>query len=276
MLLTSRPTLRVVRRTLPRIRRLVTTGPSWMQCGLARGAEAGFALGEVVADGGGGFVAERNEALLATLAADEDGVILPVDVGEVDADEFGVADAASIEEFEDHTVALGPRGGFILRARARGWIHGVEQAVDLFHARDAREMFGQLGRADEQCRILGDAMFAGEPAEPRTDCGEGTGGRGLGEVAFVQDAEVRPDVEVLDGGRGYVRAEGVGEVGYEVLEFAAIGAEGVGRGVPLYFEHAQEVFCIASERAGRCGHSSVRGKAAGASPPFPATRRPRG
>ncbi len=165
--------------------------------GFAGGGEAGLAEREVGPDGGSGFVAEGDQTLFAAFATDEDGVVLPLDVEHVEADEFGVADAAPVEEFEDDAVAFGPGGGLwrgVLTGSGRGGFERVEDAVDLFHAGDAGEVAGQLGGADEQSWILGDVSFFGEPLEPTAYGGEGSGGAGFGESALVELAEIGADV----------------------------------------------------------------------------------
>ena len=140
MCLTMRPTLRVVRRALPRMLQVGDQRAVGDECEFAGGAEFGLAQGQIGAHGEGSLVAQRDVALLAALALDQDGVVLPLDVGQVDADQLGVADAAAVEQFEDHAIALGPRGGVILRGCAFAGLHGVQQAVDLFHAGHAGKM----------------------------------------------------------------------------------------------------------------------------------------
>ena len=209
----------------------------------AGGGEAGFAEWQVGADGGSGFVAEGDETLFAAFATDEDGVVLPLDVEHVEADEFGVADAASVEEFEDDAVAFGPGGGLrrgVLTGGGRGGFEGVEDAVDLFHAGDAGEVAGQFGGADEQSWILEDVAFFGEPLEPTADGGEGSGGAGFGESALVEVAKIGADVEMIDGADGGLVAEGGVEVEDEVADFAVVGADGVLGGAALVGDHGEE------------------------------------
>ena len=52
-------------------------------------------------------VAERNVTFFFPFAANENGFRAQADVVEIDADEFGVTDAASVKEFEHEPVALG-------------------------------------------------------------------------------------------------------------------------------------------------------------------------
>ncbi len=72
----------------------------------AAGFEFCFAFGQVRSDGFGCCVTKGDVALFAALAADEDGIVGPVDVSEVDADQLGVADAAAVEELPDDAVAV--------------------------------------------------------------------------------------------------------------------------------------------------------------------------
>src|SRR6185312_16931647 len=79
--------------------------------GFARRAQTVLAPGQVAADGERRLVAQRDVALLATLAADENCVVLPLNIGHVDADELRVADTAAVQQLEDHAIALRPCDG---------------------------------------------------------------------------------------------------------------------------------------------------------------------
>ncbi len=183
-------------------------------------SEAGGALGDVGAERFGGCVGQGDVALLLPFAADEDGLIGPLNVIEIEGRGLGVADAAAVEHFQDGLVASGPACGVVK--------HRVDRAVELLDGGHARQMLGQARRGDEGRGVLLDVVIAGQPLEPTADGGEGAGGGGLGESAIVERGEVRTDVGVLDAGDGEAGMR-AGEPRGEAMQFAAVGAEGVGR-----------------------------------------------
>src|SRR5207249_6403573 len=83
-------------------------------------------------------VAERNVALLLALATNQDGFRAQTNVTEVDSDQFRIANAASVEQFQHQSVAL--REGCYLRHLA------IEHEIHFFYGRNARQFLGQLRR----------------------------------------------------------------------------------------------------------------------------------
>src|SRR5207237_1207021 len=82
------------------------------------------------------ILAEGNVALFLSLSADENGFVRPRDIVETDPDQFRVADAAAVEQLEDHTVAF--REGGLRGHRA------IESGVHLFNGGHAGKDFGEL------------------------------------------------------------------------------------------------------------------------------------
>src|SRR4051812_31272007 len=67
-------------------------------------------FGEIFANRFRRRLSERNNALLLSFAAHEYGFVRPVDIVQIDADEFGIAQATTVEQFEDDRIALGKCG----------------------------------------------------------------------------------------------------------------------------------------------------------------------
>ncbi len=120
--LTMRPTLRVVSRASPqgfarpRKCRFRKSAESKLRLVGLR-ARRGKPRGAFRQDTRGGplrRLAQRDVALLLALSADQNRFVGPVDVFEVEAGEFGVADAAAIEQLKDGAVAGGPTGGLFV------------------------------------------------------------------------------------------------------------------------------------------------------------------
>lgn len=74
--------------------------------------ELGSGGGEVVVDPGGGALAGGQESVASAFAlVDEEGVLVGVDVVEVEVGEFAASDAGGVEDFEHAAVASAERGG---------------------------------------------------------------------------------------------------------------------------------------------------------------------
>ncbi len=84
-------------------------------------------------------------------------------------------------------------------------------------------------------------MLLRQPPEPRANRSQRPRRRCLGQPSLVELAEVRTDVEVLDGSNGGAGAEGVAEIGSEVQNLAAVGADRVLGCVAFVFDHCQEL-----------------------------------
>jgi hypothetical protein len=153
-----------------------------------------LAFGEIGADGLCGGVSKWNVALLLAFAADEDGFVGPVNVGEIEAGELGVADAAAVEQLKNDRVAGGP-GGSSLSESAESATESIESTdpVHLFDRRDAGQVLGQFGRSDQRGYILIDVAESGEPAKPTSHCGQGAGRGNFGEAAVVERSEPSAD-----------------------------------------------------------------------------------
>src|SRR6185369_1296215 len=52
-------------------------------------------------------ITERNKAFLLPFSANQDGLIAPVDVIQVDSDQFRISNAAAVQQLEDDTIAFG-------------------------------------------------------------------------------------------------------------------------------------------------------------------------
>ena len=100
-----RPTLRVVSRPP---RRLMSSA---VECLLAF-RENFLPRGKIGGQSALHRIAERNIAFFLPLAANQNGFCAEANVVEVDAGEFRIADAASVEQFEHQAVAFGESGHF--------------------------------------------------------------------------------------------------------------------------------------------------------------------
>src|ERR1700677_121679 len=125
-------------------------------------------LGEIGADGPGGRVSQRNQALLLAFAAHQDGLVGPVNVFQIQAHQFSIADAASVEDFEDGLVARRPTGGVLIHR-----VHGLVHSFDGWYT---GQMFGQARRCYEGGGILLDVAGPRQPLKPAANGGEGAGG----------------------------------------------------------------------------------------------------
>ena len=110
-----------------------------------------------------------------------------------EAGKLGVADAASVEQFEDGLVARGPAG--------RIFTHVVDNAIHLLDRGNAGQMLGQARGGHQRGHILLDAAGARQPLEPAANGGQRPRRGSLGEAPVIERAQVGADVGVLDGGR---------------------------------------------------------------------------
>ena len=123
-------------------------------------------------------------------AAHQDRFVRPVDVLEIEAGEFGVADAAAIEQFENGLVARRPAGCIVA--------HRVHHPIHLLDRGHARQMLGQPRRGYQRGRILLDAAGARQPLEPTANGGQRARRGSLRKAALVERAQVGADIGVLD------------------------------------------------------------------------------
>ena len=105
------------------------------------------------------LLAERDCPLLPALAADENELLLEVDVGEPEVDRLLRAQPGGIDELEERAVA---------KAERRVGREGIEEGVRLGSLRRLREAAAPAG-AD---RELGDAARAEGRSKEGSDCGE--------------------------------------------------------------------------------------------------------
>src|SRR5437868_6890218 len=67
--------------------------------------ELGSRFAQVAGEAIGGFLAQRNDPLLAALAAHPDELLLEVDVGEVEPDGLRASQSGRVDELEQGAVA---------------------------------------------------------------------------------------------------------------------------------------------------------------------------
>ena len=146
---------------------------------------------EVGVDGVEGGLAERDEAALLPLAEGGDEALLPVDVGELEADDLADAQARGVEDVEDGAVAQAAD------ALALG---GVEDAGDLLDDEDLGEAAGDPGAVDQGARVGGEGALAEEEAGEAADGGEVAGGGPGAEALAAEGHEVGGDEGVVDAG----------------------------------------------------------------------------
>ena len=108
----------------------------------------------------------------------------------IEPDQFSVADAAAIQELEDHAIPLRPRRGLVRR-------RSIDEVVHLFDGWHTGQMFGQLGCRDQSCRILFDVSSLGQPAKPRTNRGQRPGSRRLGQSPAQEFPEIGANRKML-------------------------------------------------------------------------------
>ncbi len=104
-------------------------------------------------------LADGHEAVFLALAlADEQRAALPVEIVELQMDQFRAADAARVQHFQNRAVA---------QAKRIGDIRLQQHLLDL---RDGEHMLGQAAtqarQFDLRCRVVQDVILPRQPAKP--------------------------------------------------------------------------------------------------------------
>ena len=180
---------------------------------------------EVAAHGGGRGPVERQDALLAALAADAKHPVRQVDVLEVQADELAQAQARRVEQLQDGAVAPAERRRVVRRCEQLPHLDDVEMgghpAVD-------------AGRRDRRPGVPIELPVPAQIAAERPYGGQPPGGGDPRVAAPVQLAQKRPDAAVVEVGRPHAaRAHPLTEKRQQLREVAPVRRHGVGRGVAV-------------------------------------------
>jgi len=180
-------------------------------------------------------LAERRHSLLAPFADDAQGPPRQVEVGPVERDRLGDAQAGRVQQLEQGAVAPGEVGVALRR---------LEQRLDLSGAKMAGQGLGRLGRRHPRRRI------GGELADPAGPAEEGLERRQRAPLALASDAgagergDEGADRERVDVARPHLRLRSAEEIAgeelVETLEVAAVGAQGVLGERALPFEMVEE------------------------------------
>ncbi len=211
------------------------------QPALARRAHLRLALRKVRPKRDGRLVPQRNVALLARLAPHQDGLVLPLDVLDVDAHQLGVADAAAVEQLEDDAVALRPRRG-LLRVLALGalGVERVQHAIHILGAGHPRQVQGALRRRHQQRGILRHLVHLSQPFEPRAHRRKRPRNARLGQPAIVQKCHVGTDMQVFDGIHPALFAKLFRQKIGKAPHLPRIRAHGVLGGATLVAQHGEK------------------------------------
>src|SRR5206468_3919909 len=139
-----------------------------------------------------GLLTERDDSLLAALAAHADGLLLEVDVTEVEPDGLGTAQAARVDELDERAIAK--REG-VLAA------HRLHERIDLGGLR----RLGQAARSPWRERPLGNAVASEREAdegahgrEPSRDRGRREAVAGSADLGRVPGERTHVDLLELD------------------------------------------------------------------------------
>ena len=177
----------------------------------------------------------RNQPLLVTLSADAQRGAVVGEVVAVDADQFGKAQPAGVEEQHDERIALGEE---LLRL-------GFAFADDAAHAAfgdEGREVLRALERPDRPHDVVLDGARAEQPAEERAqrrDFAVHRRGVQAGRVGAVEN----PVAHLLGGDLLHVDAVGivVSQPAEEPLDVAPVVAHRERRVAPFGLEVAYEI-----------------------------------
>ena len=99
---------------------------------------------------------ERNIALLLAFTANQQHLVGPLEIVQLNSNQLRVAQAAAIKKLKNGAVTLRKRRGF-------GQV-AIEYAIHFFKRWNTRQFFGNLGRRDKFCGILPNDSFASQPA----------------------------------------------------------------------------------------------------------------
>src|SRR5918993_1565296 len=113
-------------------------------------------LAQVPGEDGRRLLAERDDALLPALAAHAHVLLLEVEVGQVERDRLGAAEAGRVDELDERAVA---------KAERPLALDAVDQLLHLVPSRRLRQALGPLRRQ----RRIGNAGGAESEAEQRAD-----------------------------------------------------------------------------------------------------------
>ena len=182
--------------------------------------EAGPGVLEVGAQGFGGDAAEWDVAGFAAFAGDAEEVFFPVYLLGAEVDEFGDAESAAVQHFEDGAVAgaVGELGG----------VDALEQGVDGVGCQGFRQLAAGAAAFEEGGRVGRDVFLACQEAEELAQVYDGDAAGGGGEVVLgAQPAVVFGQVGGGDVRRGELALGApVGEALHGVLHGdAVVGAQ---------------------------------------------------
>lgn len=207
---------------------------------------------------------DGNQSFFAALAEDADDGFTGVEIADSETAEFGHAEAAGVEEFENGGVAGGHAGvdgasGFGGIRFGDGPGGCGEQGLHLLHGKESHQAFGEFGQGQVFDRGRGDVSVAEqvsvEGAEGRE--AEADGGRAEGLASEVAEVEA----ELL---AGQERPIGGGAVlgavpGDEFDEGLGVVAQGVGGDVAFGGEMGEEGGDLGVRRPWRIGRRGGRG-----------------
>ena len=119
------------------------------QCVTGAARQRGPRVAEVARDDERRLFAERDDALLATLPADVNALLVDVDIREVEGDHLRAPEATRVRELEEGVVPEAERRVVVVR---------VDERLDLLEARCVRQAASRSG---------GDAPSVGTRSGPR-------------------------------------------------------------------------------------------------------------
>ena len=171
-------------------------------------------------------IPEWNVAFFLSFAADQNGLSAQANVIEINADELGIADAASVKQFEHQAVALRERGDL-------GHV-AIEHRIHFFQGGHARQFLRKPGSRHQCRRILLDHPFLREPAIQRSNGGKGTRNGGLAETLIVEMGKKSANGDVV-----YLGPVARPDVRGKVPQISRVGLNRVHRRI-AFAQRAQE------------------------------------
>ena len=126
-----------------------------------QGSLGGFggALGKIIFERGSGFRSVGDLPLLFSFAADANPALLEIEIVEIQADQFGDAQAAAVEQLEQEQVALGMRAVQLILSDA------VDQRVGLFGSGNQGDALGSFGGSHQARGVGANGAFAEHEGE---------------------------------------------------------------------------------------------------------------
>jgi len=185
---------------------------------------AGFQVG---ADGLAGLAAHRHDALLAPLAHNPHQAVIEIEVDDVEGGQLPDPQAGGVEEFEHGPV---PQGESV-----RG-VAFVQQPEGLVHGQDLGEIVLFAGAGNDIGGIALQSALADQVAEKGPQGRQAPVDAGAAR-SFVQLGEVAAQEDMIHSPQEFDAASGAvgicAQKSEKLLEVEGIGANGVGRDVPL-------------------------------------------